>query len=339
MRLWTITVSTGVLALAVVAHAKTPGQIYNEKGPAVVLLLGTDDGRSASFGAGSIITPDGKIITSAHVVTNRGGRPYKHLFVFLKPRKVTGDAKKDLRRRYLGKVVAWNPSNNLDLALVRLVKPPPSLPTIAFSEPDAVSAGDQALTCGHPESAGMWTLTQGMVRTVMSNHGGIKGKDVLQTDASLNRGNSGGPVWNEDGNMIGVITAPAQSRVGSYAIKSDVVVNWLARKGLKLAYAGKTGKPPARPVLADTTPGGKRPPKPPTPQEKSPTKAVEKVVARAPALTVKNSRPRIITARRPYKEGDFWRDAFEELEKMMDAMAGRNRNKKSRKKRNGMGLW
>ena len=228
------------------ALALAPKDIYKKAGPAVVLILGSDDGKTGSGGTGSIITPDGQVITNGHVVLNEAGHPFKTLFAFLKPPVVTGDARKDLTNRYNVRVLAYSPPEELDLALLKLEKAPSPLPTIAFADPDKVEVGDQVVAIGHPEQGGLWTMTTGAISTVIANFNQVKGKDVFQTEASVNRGNSGGPLLDADANMVAINTMIARQGAGGVAItginfslKSSVAVKWLAGQGMGLAYAPK----------------------------------------------------------------------------------------------------
>jgi serine protease Do len=240
-----------VLLVASSAAAIDAKGVYKKAGPAVVLILGSDDGKSGSGGTGSIVTPEGKIVTNAHVVVNESsGAPYKILYVFLKPPKVTGDNAKDLVNRYKAKVLAFSPPDELDLAVLQIDSPPPNLPSISFGDPDAVEVGQEVVAIGHPEMGGLWTLTTGTISTVIANFNKIKGKDVFQTEASVNRGNSGGPLLDMDGNMVAINTMIARQGAGGVAItgvnfslKSSVAVKWLAVQGMGLAYAPTASAP------------------------------------------------------------------------------------------------
>lgn len=236
------------LLLARPAEALKPSEVYKKAGPAVVLVLGSD-GRIGQGGTGSIISHDGKVITNAHVVLNDKGQPFRRVDVFLKPPKVSGDSRRDLVNRYHARVVSYSPVGEMDLALLQILDAPPNLPTISFADPDAVGIGDEAIAIGHPEQGGLWTLTTGVVSTVIANLGGIEGKDVFQTEASVNKGNSGGPLLDDKGHMIGINTEVARrGRGGSvitdvnFAIKSSVAVSWLAGQGMGLAYAKPAAK-------------------------------------------------------------------------------------------------
>jgi serine protease Do len=235
-------------AASSVAFGMTPKEVYKKAGPSVVLILGSNDGKAGSGGTGSIITPEGKVITNAHVVIDEGsGQPYKMLYIFLKPPKITGDNKRDLVNRYKAHVLKWSPAEELDLAILQIENPPPALPAIAFANPDDVEVGDEVVAIGHPEAGGLWTLTTGTVSTVIANFNRVQGKDVFQTEASVNRGNSGGPLLDTEGNMVAINTAIARQGAGGIAItavnfslKSSVAVKWLAGSvGMGLAYAQK----------------------------------------------------------------------------------------------------
>lgn len=227
------------------ASALSAKEIYQKSGAAVVLILGSDDGRSGSGGTGSIISADGKIVTNGHVILNAQGQPYKTIYVFLKPAKITGDNAADLQQRYTVKVVGYSPAAQLDLALLQIENPPADLPVMKFGDPDNVNIGDPVTAIGHPEQGGLWTLTTGTVSTVIQNFDRIKGKHVFQTEASFNRGNSGGPLIDENGNMIGINTMIARKAADGLAItavnfslKSSVAVNWLKdAQRVALAYA------------------------------------------------------------------------------------------------------
>ena len=244
MRKLSFAIAAAVTFSSFAAYALPPKEIYKKAGPAVTLILGSDDGRQGSSGTGSIVTPEGKVITNAHVVLNQQGKPYKTIYVYLKPPKITGDNAKDLTNRYKGRVLAFSPPDELDLAVIQIESPPSNLPTINFANPNNVEVGDEVVAIGHPEQGGLWTLTTGTVSTVILNFNGVKGKDVFQTEASVNRGNSGGPLLDDQGNMVGINTMIARQAADgltitsvNFSLKSSVAVLWLGGQGMGLAYA------------------------------------------------------------------------------------------------------
>lgn len=212
----------------------SPREIYEQASPAVVMVMGyADGGRKGSGGTGSIIQSDGLVLTNAHVVIEeQTGKPFPRLSVFLKPARVTGESTSDLSRMVRAKVVAY--SQPLDLALLKLDGMTERLPVVEVSESGRARIGDRVVAIGHPEQGGLWTLTTGVISAEVDNFNGVKGKHVFQTETGLNRGNSGGPLLDGEGRMIGVNTAIARVASDglpitsiSFSLKSNVAAQWL----------------------------------------------------------------------------------------------------------------
>ena len=217
----------------------SPREIYEQASPAVVMVMGYADGRGkGSGGTGSIIQSDGLILTNAHVVIEeQTGKPFARLSVFLKPSRVTGESKSDLSRMVRAKIVAY--SQSLDLALLKLDGVTEALPVVDVSESGRARIGDRVVAIGHPEQGGLWTLTTGVISAEVDNFNGVKGKHVFQTETGLNRGNSGGPLLDGEGRMIGVNTAIARVASDglpitsiSFSLKSSVATQWLREQGV-----------------------------------------------------------------------------------------------------------
>jgi serine protease Do len=222
----------------------SPREIYEQTASAVVMVMGhSDGGRSGSGGTGSIIQADGTVLTNAHVVIEeRMGKPYPRLSVFLKPARVTGDSKVDLSRMYRARVVAY--SQPLDLALLKLEGVTEPLSVVTVSESGRSRIGDHVVAIGHPEQGGLWTLTTGVISAEVDNFNGVKGKDVFQTETGLNRGNSGGPLLDGEGHMIGINTAIARVAPDglpitsiSFSLKSSVATQWLRDQQIAVQQA------------------------------------------------------------------------------------------------------
>src|SRR5688500_12457635 len=77
MRWISVSAALGVGLWVQAVQALPPKEVYKKAGPAVVLILGSDDGKSGSGGTGSIITAEGKVVTNAHVVLNEQNQPFK----------------------------------------------------------------------------------------------------------------------------------------------------------------------------------------------------------------------------------------------------------------------
>tara|TARA_B100002003_G_C14083821_1_gene521366 strand:- start:159 stop:1157 length:999 start_codon:yes stop_codon:yes gene_type:complete len=223
-------------------------EIYKLKGPAVVVVIALDESGDGSMGTGSVIQEDGLVITNSHVIVNdEVNRVYPRLKVCFMPSNFEGGRRRDLKDCY--KVRAIKYSNKLDLALLKMQSSPPNMSVIQFADSRTVETGDPVLAIGHPEQGGLWTLTTGIISTKIKDFKGIKGKDVFQTETSFNRGNSGGPLLNLKGAMVGVNSNIARkSKDGiaitdiNFSITSRVAKEWLEGVGLKLAYVSVPDK-------------------------------------------------------------------------------------------------
>ncbi|MFA5138828.1 MAG: serine protease [Elusimicrobiota bacterium] len=237
-----------------------PTAVYRRASPSVAFILCSSDDGTGGMGSGTVVDQKGAILTNAHVVVRDStGQPWESVRVYFKPRRMTGDPNTDLRSPAAMKVKDWDSS--IDLALLEpegRIEPPKPL---SLGDPRDVEIGDRVMAIGHPEQGGLWTLTTGVISTLVAELGGVRGKRAFQTDASINRGNSGGPLLDSYGNIIGVNTS--MSRTGAdgaaitainFAVRSDVVRHWLSKKGLVLAYA-KTA-PLAPTVVPQSALGG-----------------------------------------------------------------------------------
>ena len=260
----------------------TPQQIYERFAATVVFIVATPDHGTGMGGTGSIIRPDGLILTNAHVVVDpTDHRPYSQISIFLKPERVTGNPKTDLAKRFTARVIAT--SESLDLALLQ-IEQAPTLPAITFGDPATVRIGDRVLAIGHPEQGGMWTLTSGLISAEFENFNGTVGKHVFQTDTGLNRGNSGGPLLDSQGHMIGINTAMARvAKDGTpimninFAVESNVAQQWLKQHGVVIAYANYSPEPMPTEAQAPVTSSFQ----PPT---ATPTPAMKPAIAAAPQI-------------------------------------------------------
>ncbi len=275
------------------AYAYSPKEIYQKAGPGVVFIFASKGSSKGSGGTGSIITPDGLVITNAHLFTQKdSSNLLSNITVFLKPKRVTGDHKADLAKGYRGKILAYDLP--LDLALVQILNPDRRFKTVPFADSETIEIGEQVYAIGHPEQGGLWSLTTGVISARWKNYGGISGKHLFQTDASINRGNSGGPLLDDKAAMIGINSMIARKASDgltitdvNFSIRAKVAIDWLNQKGYPIKTAAKAAPAP-KPVVqqpetttqtppAKTTPPAETTvkPKPPVKEEtaKSPVKS------------------------------------------------------------------
>ena len=290
-----------------------PRNIYENTSPTVVLITGFEPGqRIMSKGTGSIIRNDGLVLTNTHVILNKKtDLPFQNLRIYLKPNQITGNLKKDTSLKYMGEVIKF--SEKLDLALIKIksLSNNDRLQILKFSNSDSVSIGDPVIAIGHPEQGGLWTLTTGTISSHINNHGNITGKNVFQTETSFNRGNSGGPLIDNNALMIGVnsmISRKAKDGLAitgvNFSIKSRVVLGWLDSVGFNFKYISNDTR------IENSKNAGIVPvPKP----KKSKTKPQKKINN----IKVES---KILTEIRPYKDKDLIKQVENEMEDMMNEM-------------------
>jgi serine protease Do len=145
-----------------------------------------------ALGSGFIVSPEGEILTNNHVVDGAD-----RIRVALFP---------DATRQYDARVIGRDPLT--DTALIKLEKPPASLPAATLGDSDALQPGDWVMAIGNPFNLGH-TVTVGVVsylgRPFQTSEGRFQ--KMIQTDASINPGNSGGPLIDTDGRVVGINAA------------------------------------------------------------------------------------------------------------------------------------
>ena len=221
-----------------------PAKVYKQRSDAVVLIIARNEGSNTkSKGTGSVVAP-GYVLTNAHVVQDSDSRDFERVVIFLRADNMNDGSLSKLTGGKFGEIVAAN--SELDLALIK-VDNLQGIEPIPFRDSASVDIGSQVLAIGHPENGGLWSLTTGRIGSKIRNHERISGKHVLQTETPLNRGNSGGPLLNWDGELIGVNSSIARSGAGglaitgvNFAIESDVASNWLMQNSLAVLEASAT---------------------------------------------------------------------------------------------------
>jgi serine protease Do len=159
----------------------------------------------SSLGSGFVIDPAGIIVTNNHVI--EGAEEIEAKF----------HDGTTLKATLLGK------DTKTDVAVLK-VEPPKPLPYVSFGNSDTLRVGDWVMAIGNPFGLG-GTLTLGIVSARNRDINAGPYDDFIQTDAAINRGNSGGPLFNMDGEVVGINTAIISPSGGSIGIGFSVPAN------------------------------------------------------------------------------------------------------------------
>lgn len=193
-------VAIASIGIAVGQVPLTTAQIAKRVSPSVVVIQGKTDSGDV-LGSGFIVSKDGKIVTNLHVI-----REMKSASV----QTATG--------RIFNSISVLATDERHDLAIVRVAGL--NLSTLDLGNSDALTVGEPVVIVGSPRGL-EGTVTAGILSSIRDGGDGYK---VLQTDAAVNPGNSGGPLVNNKGQAIGVVSFILRSSQGlNFAIPISYV--------------------------------------------------------------------------------------------------------------------
>ena len=169
--------------------------------------------RSNSLGSGFVIDPSGIIVTNNHVIADANDITV----IFTNGEKLKAE------------LIGTDPK--VDVAVLR-VKPDKPLKSVNFADSDKTRVGDWVMAVGNPFGLG-GTVTAGIISARNRNIDSGPYDNYIQTDAAINKGNSGGPLFNMDGDVIGINTAilsPSGGSIGiGFATPADTVIPVIAQ--------------------------------------------------------------------------------------------------------------
>jgi serine protease Do len=217
---------------------RTPVVEAVEKAAPAVVNITTDSltrqGMSRGTGSGVIVHPSGYVVTNSHVIRGAG-----RIYVSL--------CKRSGERPYQATLVEDDPTH--DLALLRIARSSGAFPYVRLCATSEVMIGETAIAIGNPYGLGD-TVTVGIISAMgrkAALPSGYTLRNLLQTDASINRGNSGGALLNLDGALIGINCSMHPSAQGiSFTVPADDVQRMLER--------ARVSPRPAEPKVVEPTP-------------------------------------------------------------------------------------
>ncbi len=180
---------------------------------------------ASSLGSGFLINQDGYIVTNSHVVSAGGRRADEVLAKFASdPAKFAG---------WPAEIVGVDPTS--DVAVLKLKEKPKKLSPAFFGDSSKIKVGEWVMAIGNPFGHSH-SVTSGIVSALGREIDDLNARATfIQTDASINPGNSGGPLFNMDGQVVGINTAiDARAQGIGFAIPIDLakkVIRQLIKKG------------------------------------------------------------------------------------------------------------
>ena len=168
--------------------------------------------QAQSLGSGVIVSRDGYVLTNFHVIDSGGSRP--QISVILND-----------KREFSAKVIGLDPE--LDLAVLKIDAT--NLPTIGWGDSSKLRVAEWVLAIGNPFGVFSQTVTLGIVSATSRSVEGLSYEDFIQTDAAINRGNSGGALINARGELVGINSA-IYSETGGYQGIGLAIPSNLARR-------------------------------------------------------------------------------------------------------------
>lgn len=192
---------------------KDSGSDVFEKTVNGVLEITWNDSQYGYSGSGLLITASGYALTNTHVVTSRDKKTATAVNV-----KIAGQS-------VSAKVICLGDSDGgrgkgVDLALIKLTSVPLGAVTLGFADSERIKNGERVYTIGNALGYGT-CITEGIISDKLRN---VNGQNLIMTDCAVNHGNSGGPMFNGDGKVTGVIVSGIDQAEGmNFAIPSRTV--------------------------------------------------------------------------------------------------------------------
>src|SRR6266581_3490615 len=240
-------------AKPLVGNGFNPSRIYRTRAPGVVTIYAIYGSDSASAqeaqGSGFVVSPKGYILTNSHVITNAGEGRGKvgaadQLFVEFQDRD-----------RIAAKVVGWDIYD--DVGLIKVNPADHQLNPVPLGDSAQVKVGEPVAAIGSPFgnvnslSVGVVSATERSIDSLTSQYSLV---DAIQTDAAINHGNSGGPLFDARGRVIG-INAQIRSDSGtSEGVAFSVAINSAKRSMKQLIDSGSVSYAYIGVVTTDLTP-------------------------------------------------------------------------------------
>ncbi len=228
-------------ARPLIGNSFDPAAIYRSRSPGVVTIYslfeghGQGSGTGQAQGSGFVVSPDGYILTNSHVITTAGEEPNAPVAaaqqVFVEFRD--GD-------RATATIVGWDLFD--DTGVIKVDPADHKLDSVPLGDSARVVVGEPVAAIGSPFgqtsslAVGVVSATERSVRSLTSLYNIV---DAIQTDAPINRGNSGGPLFNARGEVIGINAQIRSDSGNAEGVGFAIPINSARRSMEQLVQSGK----------------------------------------------------------------------------------------------------
>ena len=200
--------------------------VYKKSAAAVVIVI-TNEG---IIGSASMLDKEGNLLTNWHVVQG-----HDSVYIIFKPKK--GIELKNEELVYVAKVIKVDQVT--DLALLKIEDPPHNFSTLKLGNIEDVDVAQDVHAIGHP-GGNVWTYTTGTISQIRPNyeipHDIMTFKsNVIQTQTPINPGSSGGPLLNNNAEIVGINTFYIKGDGLNFAVSVDVIKEFLERRNSRFA--------------------------------------------------------------------------------------------------------
>jgi S1-C subfamily serine protease len=230
-----------------------PAWVYAQRSPGVVTIysvFGSGLSASAAQGSGFVVSADGVILTDSHVITTAGDgsgsvRPARSVYVEFKDRD-----------RVAAKVVGWDVFD--DVGVLEVDPRAHALVPLPLGDSARVVVGEPVAAIGSPFgnenslAVGVVSATQRSIESLTSQYNLV---DAIQTDAPINHGNSGGPLFDARGRVIGITAQIRSDSGGAEGVGFAVPIDAARRSMNQLLATGKVAYAYVGITTEDLTPG------------------------------------------------------------------------------------
>jgi 2-alkenal reductase len=246
-------VAVGPGARPLTGNGFDPKAIYAHRSSGVVTIVavyGSDPATAErALGSGFVVSSKGYIVTNSHVITTAGGgaaaKPADRVFVEFQDHD-----------RVEARIVGWDVFD--DVGLIRVAPSAHALAPVPLGDSAAVTVGEPVAAIGSPfgnENSLVVGVVSATKRSVDSLTSEFNLVDAIQTDALINHGNSGGPLFDARGRVIGITAQIRSTSGGAEGVGFAVAINSVKRSMQQLIASGSVSYAFVGVTTEDLTPG------------------------------------------------------------------------------------